>query len=1159
MAYIAPIHRPNSVRHALRATLFPDDEDDCIVLAKANRLEIWKLEGTGALVHTDTNAVHGTISMLQSLRPRDADTDLLFVGTDRFQYFTVGWDASTQRLDTVEMFYDVNEKHMRDSLSQDKCIVDPTGQFMVVLLWEGVINVLRMHRVKSKRHNLNWMDQIRISELFIKCASFLHVETGHPKVAFLYQTRTENADCHLVTYRLTSDDKNTEVSRFEVRDQIDRMEIQDPGSAILIPVSKGEEDSKRYLSRNASSARAQLGGLIVVGETRLLYYDDAAKKLVETPLAEASIFVAWAEFDASHYLVGDDYGNMWLLEILLDGVVVTGMEMKKIGTTSRASSLVYMGNNVLFVGSHHGDSQVFHINIDQASLELVQTLHNIAPILDLNVMDMGNREGEGQTSNEYSSGQARIVTGSGVHKDGSLRSVRSGVGLDDVGILATMENVRALFSIRSHGASKPDTLVISFLTETRIFSFDPTGEIEEVDPAGASKIVERFESVVFEEQTLLAQDLSDGRLLQVTPSGVLLIDSESGAPLLTWKPEQGQITSVSASDEWILLAVDGRFLLSLQIPRDNIEWLEHKDLGDADQVACVHLPPQYPHIGVVGFWKSGTISILDIKTLQSMHGESLRRRDDNASIPRDIALAQVLPPQLGGPTLFVSMEDGFVITFNVSNADFSLSGRKSVVLGTQHARLHLLPQPNGVYNIFSTSEHPSLIYGTEGRIVYSAITAEDATCVCPFDAEAFPGSIVVATEKEVKISVIDTQRRTHVNSLPMGETVRRIAYSRVERAFGLGCFYREVRDNEEIITSSFKLVDEVVFKQLGSDFVLDSSPRIEMVEAVVRAELPDSYGGRAERFIVGTTYMDDQTIAATQEDVRGRILVLGIDNERVPYLIASRNLKGSCRSLAVMDDNIIAALAKTVVMYSYNETSTTTAEIKKMASYRPATYPVDLVVEGNIIAVADLMKSMTLVEYTPAADGQPAKLVEVSRHYQSVWATSVCHIDGHTWLESDTVGNLLVLRRNLDGVTLEDKRKMEVTSEINLGEMVNKMRKITVDASENAVIIPRAFLGTVEGGVYMFATISPNSQDLLIRFQNRLADVVQTTGDIKFSQYRSFRNEERESDGPFRFVDGEMVERFLEMDDETQEEICQGLGPDVESMRNLVEELKRMH
>lgn len=1022
--------------------------------SKTNRLEIWKLEETGVLVHTDTKAVNGTISILQKLRPRDSDTDLIFVGTDRFHYFTWGWNSAEGRFDTVDSFFDIHEKHMRDAQSQDICAVDPTGRFMVVLLWEGVINVLRMHTIKAKRQNVHWMDQIRVSELFIKSATFLHVETGHPKIAFLYQTQTDIPDCQLVTYRLTSDDKNTEVSRFEIRDQVDQIDIEDPGASMLIPVGRGEEDQKRYIIRNASTARAQLGGLIVVGETRLLYYDDAAKTKVEAGLQESSIFVAWAEYNVSHYFIGDDYGTMWLLEILLDGAVVTGLQMTKIGSTSRANTLVYMGNNVLFVGSHYGDSQVFQFDIDTKSLYLIQTLNSIAPIMDLNIMDMGNREGEGQTTNEYSSGQARIVTGSGVYKDGSLRSVRSGVGLDDLGVLADMENVRELFSLKSYGAPKTDILVVSFLTETRIFAFSPSGEVEEV---------EDFKSMVFKEQTLLARNLPSNRLLQVTTTSALLIDLESGVVVSSWRPVEGQITNVAANDQWILLSVDGRILLSIQIQQDLVR-VEQNDLEDKDQVACVHLPPEYTNIGVIGFWKSGTVSIIDLKSLQSIHGETLRRKDDNASIPRHIALAQVLPPHVGGPTLFVAMEDGFVITFTVSKTHFALSGRKSVVMGTRQARLQLLPQSSGVYNVFATSEHPSLIYASEGRIVYSAVTADDATCVCPFDSEAYPDSVVVATEKEVKISLIDTERRTHVQPLPMGETVRRIAYSRAERAFGLGCISRQVRNNEEIITSSFKLVDEVVFKQLGNDFALDTSPKVEMVEAVIRAELPDSYGNPAERFIVGTSYIDEEQtslLAAPQDTIRGRILVLGVDSKRAPYLVSSRNLKGACRCLGVMDGNIVAALAKTVVLYSYIETSTTTAEIKKLAAYRPATYPVDLAIDGSTIAVADLMKSLTLVEYTPPSNGEKASLVEVARHYEPFWATAVSHSIRKSWLVADAQGNLIVLRQNATGVTAQDKHKMEVTSEINLGEMVNRIRKVTVDSSQNAIVFPRAFLGTV--------------------------------------------------------------------------------------------------
>ncbi|KAH8205593.1 hypothetical protein TruAng_000299 [Truncatella angustata] len=1135
MAYVAPIHRPNSIRHAVRARLFPgeDEEDECLVVAKANRLEFWKLDHESeSLVLVDTKVIFGAISMLQKVSPKDAELDLLFVGTDRFHYFTLGWDPETNALETIQSFNDMNEKHMRDSQSQDKCITDPTGRYMVVLLWEGVLNILRLGSRKNARLDIQWQDQCRINELFIKSATFLHVETGKPKVAFLYQTRTDIPDAQVVTYNLYSDEKNTQVSRFEPRDQVDRFEIQDPGAAMLIPVGRGQEDHKRYIIRNAAQARAQLGGFIVVGETRLLYYDDAAKKTVESALTEASIFVAWAEYDVSHYFVADDYGTMWLLEIVLDGgAVVSGLEMKKIGVTSRPNTLTYIGSDLLFVGAHYGDSQVFKVNAEgDWTLEQVQEIPNISPVLDFTIMDMGNREGEDQTTNEYSSGQARIVAGSGVFKDGSLRSVRSGVGLEDIGILAEMEGIQALFPIRSQAPSKADTLFVSFLLETRAFVFQPSGDIEEIDS---------FKGLSLQEQTLLALNISQGRLLQVTPTTVYLVDLEGGVVISTWQPSNGgAITNASANDKWILLSIDGHNLVSLQIQQDLAE-AQQNEPADNDQIACVHLPPQYSNIGVVGFWKSGKVSIVNLETLQPLHSESLRRKDDTTSIPRDLALAQIVPPSIGGPTLFVAMEDGLVITFNVAASDFSLSARKSIVLGTRYARLQLLPLQNGIYNVFSSSEHPSLIYASEGRIIYSAVTAQDAICVCSFDSEAFPNSIVVAAENQLKIAVLDRERRTHVKSLPMGQTVRRLAYSRNERAFALGCIKREVVNNEEVITSTINL---------------------EMVEAVIRAELPDSYGTRAERFIVGTSFPNDtQPNPGSKENVKGRILVFGIDSERNLYQIASHNLKGACRCLGVVGDNIVAALAKTVVVYRYNEVTSSPAKLNRLASYRPSTYPVDLAVEGSIIAVADLMKSMTLIEFTPPQDDQPAKLEEIARHHHAAWATAVGHVEGSSWLEADANGNLMVLRPNEQGATEEDKKRMDILGEMNLGEMVNRIRKVTVDSSESAIVVPRAFLATVEGGIYLFGTISSRYQDLLIRFQANLVRVIKTIGDIQFDTYRSFRNEQREGAGPFRFIDGELLERFIDMDENVQEEVCSGLGPDIETMRNLVEELKRLH
>lgn len=83
---------------------------------------------------------------------------------------------------------------------------------------------------------------------------------------------------------------------------------------------------------------------------------------------------------------------------------------------------------------------------------------------------------------------------------------------------------------------------------------------------------------------------------------------------------------------------------------------------------------------------------------------------------------------------------------------------------------------------------------------------------------------------------------------------------------------------------------------------------------------------------------------------------------------------------------------------------------------------------------------------------------------------------------------------------------------------------------------------------------------MLIRFQTNISHAIKAAGDLSFEDYRSFRTaRDRTGAGPFRFIDGELIERFLDMDEETQEAVCEGLGPSVEDMRNNIEELKRMH
>ncbi len=632
-------------------------------------------------------------------------------------------------------------------------------------------------------------------------------------------------------------------------------------------------------------------------DTKMVYIDHGDRIAKEKALPVTTAFVTWISLSTTTYLVADDYGQLHLLEITVRDGSLQDLTIAATGTVSKPTCLVRMTEDRIFVGSHQGDAQLIRLDLSKRSIEILQTLPNIAPIVDFTIMDLGSRAGEAQM-NEFSSGQARIVTGSGAFQDGSLRSVRSGVGLEEQATLAEIEGIQNLFSVRlGSGAMSVDTILVSLLDETRAFHFNEEGDVEELD---------QIPGMSMTETTLVATNLGGSNLIQVTPSSVRLIKIEqgSGTVIAHWTPPDNlSITDASASaspgSEALLLAVGGVRLVVLDV-QHRLEVVAETSLGDDRQIACVHVPSGQDKIGIVGAWQGATVSIVHLKTLQVLHSETLAATGE-ASVPRSLMLVELFEGQ--PPILLVAMADGTVLTFSMDPSTYELRSKKRIVLGTREAKFYELPR-SGPPSVFASCDHPTLIYGSDGSIVYSAVTTEEATCVCPFDSDVYQEGFAVATSKELKIALIDEQRRTHVQDLHLGETARRLAYSPTLRTFAVGTIRRTVENGAEGVQSYVKLVDEVLFDLLAT-YELN---RDEMVESVIRAEMKDEHGESVERFIVGTGYVR----LGRRESIRGRILVFEVDEHRTLQVLTELEVKGACRCLGTVQGKIAAGLVKTV-------------------------------------------------------------------------------------------------------------------------------------------------------------------------------------------------------------------------------------------------------
>ncbi len=152
-----------------------------------------------------------------------------------------------------------------------------------------------------------------------------------------------------------------------------------------------------------------------------------------------------------------------------------------------------ISKNMMFVGSHYADSQLIGFNDD--SVAVVDSITNLAPIIDFCLVDFEKR------------GQSHVVACSGAHKNGSLRIIRNGIGIEEIGELGELSGITGLFSLRQVYDSKFDSmLAISFVAETR-FQIMNDGVLEELEDTNG---------LVTSETTLLCSNVKPDSIVQVS-------------------------------------------------------------------------------------------------------------------------------------------------------------------------------------------------------------------------------------------------------------------------------------------------------------------------------------------------------------------------------------------------------------------------------------------------------------------------------------------------------------------------------------------------------------------------------------------------------------------------------------------------------------------
>lgn len=175
----------------------------CWNYRKANRLEIYSLTPEGLNLAASCS-LFAKVTMLARLpAPANSTTDHLFVGTDRYTYCTLSWDGERNQIRTERNYVDISDPSSREAQTGNRCLIDPSGRFMTLEVYEGVIAVVPIVQLPSKKRGrqvappsgpdaprvgeLGEPTTARIDELFVRSSAFLHVQSGPPRLALLYE------------------------------------------------------------------------------------------------------------------------------------------------------------------------------------------------------------------------------------------------------------------------------------------------------------------------------------------------------------------------------------------------------------------------------------------------------------------------------------------------------------------------------------------------------------------------------------------------------------------------------------------------------------------------------------------------------------------------------------------------------------------------------------------------------------------------------------------------------------------------------------------------------------------------------------------------------------------------------------------------------------
>lgn len=515
-----------------------------------------------------------------------------------------------------------------------------------------------------------------------------------------------------------------------------------------------------------------------------MYHDGSSYVAVAPPIIKQSTINCYARVDSRgfRYLLGNMSGHLFMLfleseENSKNELVVKDLKVELLGEISIPECITYLDNGVLYIGSRHGDSQLVKLsstaNKDGSYVVPMETFTNLGPIMDICVVDL-ERQGQGQ-----------MITCSGSFKEGSLRIIRNGIGIQEHACI-DLPSIKGMWALKlgPDETSFDNTLVLAFVGHTRILTLT-NEEVEETEISG----------FLADQQTFFCGNVDHNQIVQVTPFTARLVQTQTGALISDWKPKDGSRISVVACNSSQMVCASACDVYYIEITDG--ELVQRAQVTLPFEVACLDISllntkTNKAELVAVGLWTDISVSVLTLPNLETLNNEKL----GGEMIPRSILMTNFE----GINYLLCALGDGSMFYFTLSTNDGILKDKKKVTLGTQPTILKTF-RSLSTTNVFACSDRPTVIYSSNHKLVFSNVNLKEVNHMCSLNSVAYPDSLALATKTSVILGTIDEIQKLHIRTVPLGESPRRIAYQEGSQTFGVITSRTDIQDATGLIPS----------------------------------------------------------------------------------------------------------------------------------------------------------------------------------------------------------------------------------------------------------------------------------------------------------------------------------------------------------------------